>query len=167
MGKLTGKQRKIVGQNVISANVRYGKPKKVEVSCTSAKAGEQVKGAIAAAYPNFNFDKFDGNPALQVVGALITLGASAIVDAAASDWKFFYVECDSEDAAKNLVTDIGKCIEEYYVEPKTEEPEEKETASKKEDEKEPEEGKTDWTTYILLGLAAVAIVLLIWPKKKK
>lgn len=25
----------------------------------------------------------------------------------------------------------------------------------------------DWTTYFLIGLAATAIVLLIWPKKKK
>lgn len=32
---------------------------------------------------------------------------------------------------------------------------------------EPTKETPDWTTYILIGLAAMAIVLLIWPKKKK
>ena len=32
---------------------------------------------------------------------------------------------------------------------------------------EPEKEKTNWTTYIIIGLAAVAIILLVWPKPKK
>lgn len=31
----------------------------------------------------------------------------------------------------------------------------------------PQKESPDWTTYIIIGLAAVAIVLLVWPKKKK
>lgn len=35
-------------------------------------------------------------------------------------------------------------------------------------EEEDEDGKkTDWTTYIIIGLAAVALILLVWPKRKK
>lgn len=31
----------------------------------------------------------------------------------------------------------------------------------------PEKESPDWTTYIIIGVAAAAIILLIWPKKKK
>lgn len=35
------------------------------------------------------------------------------------------------------------------------------------DPDEPEKEKTDWTTYIIIGAAALALVLLVWPKRKK
>lgn len=35
------------------------------------------------------------------------------------------------------------------------------------DPDEPEKEKTDWTTYIIIGAAALAIILLVWPKRKK
>ena len=35
------------------------------------------------------------------------------------------------------------------------------------DPDEPEKEAIDWTTYIVIGVAAVAIILLIWPKRKK
>lgn len=36
------------------------------------------------------------------------------------------------------------------------------------DEDEDEEGKkTGWTTYAIIGLAALAVILLVWPKRKK
>ena len=35
------------------------------------------------------------------------------------------------------------------------------------DSDEPEKQPTDWTTYIIIGAAALALVLLMWPKRKK
>jgi len=35
------------------------------------------------------------------------------------------------------------------------------------DPDEPEKEKTDWTTYIIIGAAALALILLVWPKRKK
>lgn len=35
------------------------------------------------------------------------------------------------------------------------------------DPDEPEKEKTDWTTYIIIGAAALAIIILLWPKRKK
>lgn len=35
------------------------------------------------------------------------------------------------------------------------------------EEPEPEKQPTDWTTYIIIGVAALAIILLVRPKRKK
>lgn len=175
MGKLSANQQKIVGRNCSSANVHNNRRKEVQVYTPSADKGKKVKGAIAAAYPEYRFYMAEDralNQAGSVLFAMFTLGVGNAVQAASQTWKNFTVECDSEDNAKALVKEISNCIGKYGDDDEDNDPPLSGNGGGGNggglpDPDEPEKEKTDWTTYIIIGAAALALILLVWPKRKK
>lgn len=172
MGKLSANQQKIVGSNCSSANVHNNRRKEVQVYTPSADKGKKVKGAIAAAYPEYKFYMAEDRGLNQTGNWLfgfLTLGVGNAIQAASQTWKNFTVECDSQDNAKALVKEIGDCIGEYSKDDDTPLSGNGGTGNggNQPDPDEPQKEKTDWTTYIIIGAAALALILLLWPKRKK
>ena len=175
MGKLSANQQKIVGRNCSSANVHNNRRKEVQVYTPSADKGKKVKGAIAAAYPEYRFYMAEDRGLNQTgnwIFGFLTLGVGNAIQAASQTWKNFTVECDSEDNAKALVKEISDCIGKYGADDEDNDPPLSGNGGTGNggnlpDPDEPEKEKTDWTTYIIIGAAALAIILLVWPKRKK
>lgn len=161
---ITGNHRKTVGLGVISAKVQNGAPRQVQITCKSKSKGEKVKGAIATCNPSWSFyiaDSFIDN----VLGWGLVPGGQSVL----GNWETFRVRTETKDEAKGLVEDIGKCIDEYanYADP--------------DDNPTPSSGtgdntyagtddikKTDNTIlYVIIGAAAVIMILLLWDRKKK
>ena len=172
MGKLSANQQKIVGSNCSSANVHNSRRKEVQVYTPSADKGKKVKGAIAAAYPEYKFymaEDRGADLANHIVLNILTMGLAEPGMAAAQTWKNFTVECGSNENAQALVKEIGDCIGEYSKDDDTPLSGNGGTGNggNQPDTDEPEKEKTDWTTYIIIGAAALALILLVWPKRKK
>jgi len=171
MGKLSTNQRKIVGANCTSANVHNNRRKEVQVYTPSADKGKKVKGTIAAAYPSYKFYMAEDRGLNQTgnwIFGFVTLGVGNAIQAATQTWKNFTVECDSPENAQKLVKEIGDCIAEYGDDDDTPSAGNDNGGSGDIEEPEaPEKQSTDWTTYVIIGAAALAIVLLLWPKRKR
>lgn len=175
MGKLSANQQKIVGSNCSSANVHNNRRKEVQVYTPSADKGKKVKGAIAAAYPEYKFYMAEDRGLNQTGNWLfgfLTLGVGNAIQAASQTWKNFTVACDSEDNAKALVKEISNCIGKYGDDDEDNDPPLSGNGGTGNggnlpDPDEPQKEKTDWTTYIIIGAAALALILLVWPKRKK
>jgi len=65
------------------------------------------------------------------------------------------------------VTDIGKCIDEYanYVDPEV--PSSADPYNSNNGGNPDTTKNANWTTYLIIGAAAVAIIMLLWDRKKK
>lgn len=172
MGKLNKEQRQRVGELCISAAVQNGNRKNVTVYTSSNEAGLAVVGVLSAAYPSFKFYKAENRTANtfgHIIGAVVTLGASNLVQAGMQTWKNFTVKTASNAEAQNLVKEINECIQEqqgYYPY----------TGGGNDDPYYPPsngvddngvEKTVDWLTYIVIGVAVVIIALLIWNGRKK
>ncbi len=169
MGKLSTNQRKKVGALCNSANVHNKRRKEVQVYTSSKANGSTVKGILASAYPSYKFYKAEDRGA-DLAGRIIlnalTLGLAEPGMAAAQTWKNFTVECDSPENAQKLVKEIGDCIAEYGDDDETPSAgSDNGGGSDSEEPEAPEKQSTDWTTYVIIGAAALAIVLLLWPKR--
>ena len=155
-----------------SANVHNKRQKEVQVYTSSKSNGEKLKGILASAYPGYKFYKAEDRGA-DVTGHIIlnalTLGAAEGVLAATQTWKNFTVECDSKENAKKLVKEIGDCIDEYDADDNPPPADDGGADDSGDNEETETTGKlpADWTTYVIIGAAVVAIVLLLWPKRKK
>lgn len=158
MGKLNNKQRKIVGENVSSAQLMPNKHN-LQITTPHTTNGETVKGVLAMAYPEYRYNSGD-NWASNVF----------ILGSLWGDWTRFRVMCDDKDKALELLKEIESCIDEYgdaqNAAPQPVDPQQPELY-----EPDPEQTKKtksiDTTTYIIIGAAAVVIVLLLMDRKGK
>ena len=115
MGKLNQSQRAVVGSYTRAAIVKPSAKRQVSVSCISKEAGEEVAGAIQAAYPKYKLYKTQnmfgsaiGYIATGILGPIGTAGQLAT-----DNWKAFTVRCTTQKDAQKLAQEIESCIEEY------------------------------------------------------
>ena len=166
---ITGSHRKTVGLYVKSAQVQSGAPRQVQITCKDKSKGEAVKGAIAACQPQWDYYRADTfwNNALSwgVLPGGSNMGLLG-------DWETFRVRCGTRAEAKDLVADIGDCMDEYggYIENLR--PGDNDAPVNTPDVPDPDpdddkEKAIDWTTYIIIGAAVVAIIILLWPNKRR
>lgn len=161
---ITGNHRKTVGTGVKSAKVQSGAPRQVQIVCKSKEKGKAVMGAISACNPEWSYYKAD-----TTWDNLLAWGAVPGGQAVVGNWETFRVRCSDKDEAKELVSDIGKCMDEYanYQDP--------DDVSSNGGSYTPDNGtgndqetkSINWTTYLIVGAAAVAVILLLWDRKKK
>ncbi|MCR5040051.1 MAG: hypothetical protein K6A94_12050 [Bacteroidales bacterium] len=166
---ITGNHRKTVGLGVKSAKIQSGAPRQVQIVCKSKDKGEKVMGAISACQPQWSYyiaDSFWDN----ALGWGLVPGGQSVL----GNWETFRVRCDSKDEASDLVADIGKCIDQYanYQEP--DEPSSSSDPGAYTGNGYTGNGgasdttkSTNWTTYLIIGAAAVAVIMLLWDRKKK
>lgn len=167
---LSVEQKKIIGENTLSCSRNNSHRKQVQVYTKGKDNGKKVKGILSGAYPEYKFysaENTDANVAGQVLFAIFTLGGGNAVQEASQTWKNFTVEADSKEAASNLVKEINDCILKYGADSEYQQNNGGGNASNPNSSNDDEETKTNWTTYAIIGLAAVAIILLVWPKPKK
>lgn len=161
-------QRERVGENCISAQIKNNNKKQVIVYTSGKDAGLAVKGALAAAYPSYKFYKAENralNTTGQILFGIFTLGAGNAVQALSQTWKNFTVDTKSKDNAEKLVKEIDSCITEYggYGAGSSDSFDYTST-----DSGEDSAGAKDYTTYIIIGVAAAIIIaLLLWNQKRK
>lgn len=166
---ITGNHRKTVGLGVKSAKIQSGAPRQVQIVCKSKGKGEKVMGAISACQPEWSYyiaDSFWDN----ALGWGLVPGGQSVL----GNWETFRVRCDTKDEATGLVADIGKCINEYA---NYQDPDEPSAGSGNGGGNGAGTGNgggtdtvtksTDWTTYLIIGAAAVAVIMLLWDRKKK
>ena len=161
---ITGNHRKTVGIGTISAQVQTGAPRQVQITCKSKSKGEAVKGAIATCNPSWSYYKADSFID-NVLGWGLVPGGQAVI----GNWETFRVRTETKDEAKGLVEDIGKCIDEYanYVDPEDPVNTYVQDTPTVNGTDTPTSKAKDWTTYLVIGAAAVVILLLLWDRKRK
>lgn len=167
MGKLNNEQRKTVGEYCQSAARKNNNKKQIVVYTSSNDAGLKVKGAISAAYPSYKFYKAENralNTTGQVLLGIFTLGAGNAVQGFSQTWKNFTVQTPSSTDAENLVKEIDACIAQYgsglsYTGSDGGVYDVTTTGTGASTSK-------DWITYLVIGAALVAIILLLWKRKK-
>lgn len=172
---LSVEQKKIIGENTLSCSRNNRHRKQVQVYTKGKDNGKKVKGVLSGAYPEYKFysaENTDANAAGRWLFGFLTLGIGNAAQEASQTWMNFTVEADSEEAASNLVKEINDCILKYGADSEYQQNNGGGNsgwgnASNPNSSNDDEETKTNWTTYIIIGLAAVAIILLVWPKPKK
>ena len=135
--KLTGKALEYVALNVEKCSKDWLYKRVMNVTVGDASAGKRVCQYLVEAYGPKKYFPVEG-------------------------WKKFGLRFEYVWQRDQAVADVNAAQSAYFdEEPDTEEPTDPEKPEKE------EETETDWTTYIIIGVAAAVILLLLWDNKRK
>ena len=148
---LTGENLKYAAENIKECRKHGYNKRRVLIVTGSDKKGRNLAAILQTAY-----------------------NATGIADYSGG-YKDFSLCFDTMWRRDEVVQQINAAISKYRAEhseiynppQQTEPPISGENLETTENTETPQKESPDWTTYIIIGLAAVAIVLLVWPKKKK
>ncbi len=151
MGKLKGKALQTIKDNVSS--VRKSSDKNVYFHCTSNDGGVAVRDAIRTVFKPKDVTRYN----YDLEAFIVPFGIS--------HWRDFRAKFSTESEADECFNEVDAAVNSAYAE------EIYDPVSGVDDENPDGTGvKTkakSWTTYIVIGAAAIVILLLLWDRKKK
>ena len=144
--KLNGSKLAYIAENYVTFK-KMAAPKRLYVDMGENEIGEKAYGYLSRVYPVKTYDK-------------------------GFTWADFTMVFNSEKDRNDAFEDMNGAIsewEEAQNAPEPEEEEEEDPPTEKptvsEDEDEETKPAVDYSTYIVLGAAAIIIVLLLWDRK--
>lgn len=148
--KLKGTKLKFVAEHIVSYRKMAAK-KRLYIECDDKDSGATVYTYLHGLYGNTGYDK-------------------------GFNWKDFTMVFSSEAERNKAYEDLNGAYSAYIesnpeiigYEPDEPDPNNPNNGTDPEEPDDPETETTDWTTYIIIGAAAlVIIILLLWNPKRK